>query len=73
VYLVVELCHNGEVNRFMKKTGKPFSESQGDDIWQYFEKLSSFETTFIVTKYTTWSVSKYHLYQIIQNFIQASH
>ncbi|XP_028397871.1 serine/threonine-protein kinase PLK4-like [Dendronephthya gigantea] len=28
VYLVVELCENGEVNRFMKKTGKPFSESQ---------------------------------------------
>ena len=32
VYLVVELCHNGEVNRFMKKTGKPFTESQARKI-----------------------------------------
>lgn len=32
VYLVVELCHNGEVNRFMKNNGKPFSESQARKI-----------------------------------------
>uniref|UniRef100_A0A8C4NFJ0 non-specific serine/threonine protein kinase n=1 Tax=Eptatretus burgeri TaxID=7764 RepID=A0A8C4NFJ0_EPTBU len=29
VYLVLEMCHNGEVGRFLKQRGKPFSEEQG--------------------------------------------
>ncbi|XP_068947253.1 serine/threonine-protein kinase PLK4 isoform X2 [Petaurus breviceps papuanus] len=28
VYLVLEMCHNGEVNRFLKNKKQPFSESQ---------------------------------------------
>ncbi|XP_007495558.2 serine/threonine-protein kinase PLK4 isoform X2 [Monodelphis domestica] len=28
VYLVLEMCHNGEVNRYLKNKMKPFSESQ---------------------------------------------
>lgn len=29
VYLVLEMCQNGEVNRYLKKNGGKMSESQG--------------------------------------------
>lgn len=29
VYLVLEMCHNGEMNRYLKNRMKPFSESEG--------------------------------------------
>ena len=29
VYLILEMCHNGEINRYLKKTGKPVSENEG--------------------------------------------
>ncbi|XP_055990497.1 serine/threonine-protein kinase PLK4 [Sorex fumeus] len=28
VYLVLEMCHNGEMNRYLKNRGKPFSENE---------------------------------------------
>ncbi|XP_068701948.1 serine/threonine-protein kinase PLK4-like [Montipora foliosa] len=32
VYLILEMCHNGEVNRYLKKTGRPVSENQARHI-----------------------------------------
>lgn len=32
VYLVLEMCHNGEVNRYLKKTGRPINENQARHI-----------------------------------------
>lgn len=29
VYLVLEMCHNGEMNRYLKNRRKPFSENEG--------------------------------------------
>uniref|UniRef100_UPI00358EB60C serine/threonine-protein kinase PLK4 n=1 Tax=Myxine glutinosa TaxID=7769 RepID=UPI00358EB60C len=38
VYLVLEMCHNGEVGRFLKQRGKPFSEEQ---VRQFMNQLVS--------------------------------
>jgi len=32
VYLILEMCHNGEINRYLKKTGKPVSENEARHI-----------------------------------------
>ena len=41
VYLVLEMCHIGEMYRYMKETGQPFSEDQGDSYM--------FETVYMFT------------------------
>lgn len=36
VYLVVEMCHNGEMSRYLKEQKMPFSEDEGQsDFTQY--------------------------------------
>ena len=44
VYLVLEMCHIGEMYRYMKETGQPFSEDQGDSYM--------FESVYM---FTSWS------------------
>ena len=29
VYLILEMCHNKEINRYLKKTGRPVGENEG--------------------------------------------
>lgn len=29
IYLVLELCHNGELQRYLKQKGRPLSEQDG--------------------------------------------
>jgi len=31
VYLILEMCHNSEINRYLKKTGRPVGENEGTD------------------------------------------
>ena len=31
VYLILEMCHNSEINRYLKKTGRPVGENEGKD------------------------------------------
>lgn len=35
VYLVLEMCHNGEMSRYLKERKKPFSEDEGQMIKHY--------------------------------------
>lgn len=30
VYLILEICHNGEMSRYIKNRKKPFSEDEGE-------------------------------------------
>lgn len=30
VYLILEMCHNGEMSRYIKNRKKPFSEDEGE-------------------------------------------
>ncbi|KAJ7392984.1 Serine/threonine-protein kinase plk4 [Desmophyllum pertusum] len=32
VYLILEMCHNGEINRYLKKTGRPVGENEARHI-----------------------------------------
>lgn len=38
VYLVLEMCHNGEMSRYLKDRKKPFTEDEGDlkNIYIFF-------------------------------------
>ena len=33
VYLILEMCHNSEINRYLKKTGRPVGENEGTAIF----------------------------------------
>ena len=35
VYLVLEMCHNGEMSRYLKDRKMPFSEGEGESICFY--------------------------------------
>ena len=44
VYLVVEMCHNGELNRYLKSTRTRLKEDEGElqlYIYMYYYKLDS--------------------------------
>lgn len=30
MYLILEMCHNGEMSRYIKNRKKPFSEEEGE-------------------------------------------
>ena len=32
MYLVLELCHNGELHKFLQQLGRPMAESEGADL-----------------------------------------
>lgn len=32
VYLIMEMCHNGEINRYLKKTGRPVGQNEARHI-----------------------------------------
>ncbi|XP_018421461.1 PREDICTED: serine/threonine-protein kinase PLK4 isoform X2 [Nanorana parkeri] len=36
VYLILEMCHNGEMNRFLKNRKKPFTEKEA---WNFMEQI----------------------------------
>lgn len=33
VYLVLELCHNGELHKFLQRLGRPLTESEGANLF----------------------------------------
>ena len=37
VYLVLEMCHNGEMSRYLKEQKVPFSEDEGEAEQVYLE------------------------------------
>lgn len=36
VYLVLEMCHNGEMSRYLKERKRPFSEDEGQKKFFFF-------------------------------------
>lgn len=36
VYLILEMCHNGEMSRYIKNRKKPFSEDEGKIFFFFF-------------------------------------
>ena len=40
VYLVLEMCHKGEMGRFLKDRKMPFSEEEGQ--WRFESRMESF-------------------------------
>lgn len=58
MYLILEMCHNGEMSRYIKNRKKPFSEDEGETFFfsmnlslylhdDLFSKFLSSERTFI--------------------------
>lgn len=37
VYLVLEMCHNGEMSRYLKERKMPFSEDEGQEELFYLD------------------------------------
>lgn len=35
MYLILEMCHNGEMSRYIKNRKKPFSEEEGEIFFLY--------------------------------------
>lgn len=38
VYLILEICHNGEMSRYIKNRKKPFSEDEGEIFFLSVER-----------------------------------
>ncbi len=45
VYLVLEMCHNGEMSRYLKEWKKPFTEEEGECF--IFMRLLTFKQIII--------------------------
>lgn len=44
VYLILEICHNGEMSRYIKNRKKPFSEDEGETF--FFGSMEPSELMF---------------------------
>lgn len=47
MYLILEMCHNGEMSRYIKNRKKPFSEDEGETF--FYEALCIYMLTYSVS------------------------